>query len=611
MYPFITSLTLRNYRCHKLLVLDGLQHLVVLVGENDAGKTAVLSAIDEILSGPSRFNEGALHRCESDTPESYEIIAKIVLQPPTDCPKSWNFVTTEGKTSIRVRKIATRETSSIEVEAFVPTDPRATSFKTLSAVEQKAYLEELGITPLPRKAERNEAMEELVAARGVAGSTGWSPLDSQSRALLLPPANMISSSSYRSAQTVVQSALRSVVRDVLEPLVDGERSELQSLVSIRQSLTERLNEELESLEAMLRNAHHQQVREVRAKPVIDFTRSLTTVDLELNLGTGLQPLSSFGLGTNRRAWMGAIDWERSRSLGTSIPEVRLYDEPDAGLHYSAQQRLLSSILQHTQQHGVQCFIATHSLAIIDRVAPESIRLILPGPNGVRQVSRIKSDAGDVSSARDVARAVGLSNTALLYERAFLLVEGPSEAGAFPLLYERITGKSIEADGVVVVNLASCGAWRPVVSVLFQNRISRLHLLLDSDCKAPESAARLTPTNLAEAGCPSDFVQNQVTFVGAKELEDAFTDGSIARMLNAEFPRDDGRQWTEEDVSPARASNKFSEEIPRLIYAHSVPSTRSSANKPFIATALAKHTPQADLPTALVEVVNAIQSLASG
>ena len=62
----ITSVEIENFRCFQKLRVDGLAQVNLIVGANNAGKTALLEAIEAVVSSDSPF---ALYRASFDRGE--------------------------------------------------------------------------------------------------------------------------------------------------------------------------------------------------------------------------------------------------------------------------------------------------------------------------------------------------------------------------------------------------------------------------------------------------------------------------------------------------------------------------------------------------------------
>ena len=606
MPTLLRSLRLTNFGCHRLLELTDLSSLVVLVGENDAGKSLVLAAVEALFDPRSRYEPARCWRDAGGTPEgSYTIEARLQLPNAFGAPPSWNV----EDQAVQIRRQFSEAANLLEAWCRHPADERVATFNKLKASEQKDLLEEFDVVPGPNAQVRIAQLDELLAAEAIQMTNAWTRIrldDLPSSASV----ELISSSGAVSAEAVVRGALVKVVREVIGSTDDdGNWQERAELTQVREEITARLNDELESLYAVLRGEHHARVQAVEGRPIVDFARALTSIELELDLGHGLQPLSGYGEGTNRRAWMAALDWQSQRGLRPSA-SIRLFDEPDTALHFRAQQRLLRSILAATGGNdAVQSFVATHSLALLDRVPPSAVRLLRIRNDGSRDIVSLTAADGDQEAIREVAKAVGLTNSALLYERAFLLVEGESEAEALPTLYRRLYERSMDQDGIVLVNLFSCGAWKPVVQLLLRSRIELVRMLLDQDCTDPDSSAKLTVERLMAAGCPANFVEHHVTFIGQKEYEDAFDDQDILLALNAAFPREDGMPWTAADLQPAREGEKFSEVLKMDVRFNCKRGVRNDAKKPEIARAIAEHMQLNRIPAEVLSTFTALREIA--
>jgi len=417
---------------------------------------------------------------------------------------------------------------------------------------------------------------------------------------------------------MVRSTLKRVAATVVAPEDEnGEPEEREDLQPIRDDIEERLNEEIrKAKDELLRQ--HSRMQSVGVEPEIDFTSVVEDVSLTVDLGDGEKRIESFGEGTKKRIWMGLLEWDReatSESARESV--IRLYDEPDLNLHYEAQRRLFENVsgLAQDKKAKTQCFVCTHSVFFIDRASPESINLIEIDDQNQRSATYIRGTGDNSRGAHkavdffdQVGRAVGLSNTSLLYEKGFLVVEGPSEDEALPVLYNKLFGGTPSRHGLQIVNLRTCGAWKSVLSVLLKNRLEMTHLLLDSDCTSSDSLLNLTPEALEEDNqidCPDSLFEDQTTFIGAREFEDAFPNAVYVRALNDDFPRDDGEEWQADHIQILREDDKFSEAVQEKVFGEVSPQLRNDVRKPQIARSVARHCNAEEIPGA---IVNAFSSL---
>lgn len=613
---FLTSMTLKGFRCFELLELDDVDRLAVVVGENDAGKTVVLDAIEVLVGTVTCGVPDFRNDPDGVVTSAVEVSGVFKLEAHDTLPIDWRVGA--GKEELRLRRRFTATTAETYVWELGFDDPAYDDFKGKNAGEQKELLTRAGDTPAGNESGRLEQFKALVDAGTIGRSTERERKLSSANELKphLPRVERISSAEYRSPDAMIQRTLQTVAAGVLYPL-DPETqqpTEHATLAQIRGEVTKRLNEEIEKARDVLQRIHPS-LKGITVAPSIDFTKAVTTTPLTVNIGEGDRLLSSFGEGTKKRLWMGLMDWEqRAAKASVAGSVLRLYDEPDVNLAYQAQRHLFSKICEIAQDTSLrtQCFVCTHAVTFVDRAPCEAICLIEVRPDGARRLHRIRGggSADVLKFFNEVGRAVGLTNTVLLYERAFLMVEGPSEVASLPILYRMLHGRSLEEDGLVVINLHTCSAWKSVVEVMLSNRLALTHLLLDADCKDPASSARITSNTLTELNCPPNFLADHVTFVGTKEYEDCFDDPVIAGALDAEYPRQDGQPWLPE-ISALRAkqtpSSRFSEELQFMVRKACELRLRSEATKPNLAAAVARQcrVPD-DVPATLRDAIDRLR-----
>ncbi|MET9203498.1 AAA family ATPase, partial [Gordonia sp. NPDC003585] len=140
--------------------------------------------------------------------------------------------------------------------------------------------------------------------------------------------------------------------------------------------------------------------------------------------------------------------------------IVLIDEPDAYLHPNLSQRLIDVLIDGVGPEG-QMLIATHSPAILDRIAPSSI-IRLDHDNVAMPVS-------DTSGLIELHRNTGFKASALTQSDLLVVTEGDLDEVVLKLLYPQLTRASISQGqgraGVVskVEHLASYGV--PVIGLV--------------------------------------------------------------------------------------------------------------------------------------------------
>ena len=152
-------------------------------------------------------------------------------------------------------------------------------------------------------------------------------------------------------------------------------------------------------------------------------------------------LTSLGAGTMRALTLAGLELYRDTDLWPpSRSVVLLIEEPEVGLHPSAQ-RQVASALRALPTHGVQAILVTHSPVFMSAFGSEHLRIARSQPTGhvVDQPSEL----------RDGAEALGVQPSDILLARRFLVVEGPSDA-AILSIWATTSGINLRDHGVQVV-----------------------------------------------------------------------------------------------------------------------------------------------------------------
>jgi len=293
----LISLTLTNFRCYHHIEFDDFAHLVVFIGENDAGKTVLLDAI-ELLVGNKNITLKDF-RCLFNGESTNETVIKGVFRVEAHDTLADDFRTGANHDEVRLcREFKSAPnggiTSTVMVFGRGYEDERFDEFK--GADNQKKLLNEYGIEAASNEPKRIEQMIEL-------NLNGKLPRVEKERSLTpaqftaltphLPRIEMVSSSEYRTPEAIIQRTLQKVVASIVMPLNinTGQPEELTALQEVRQCLTEKLNEEIARTLPILQEKH-KSLKRVSVYPNIDFSRSVTTNNMLLDCGEGEQGIDS-------------------------------------------------------------------------------------------------------------------------------------------------------------------------------------------------------------------------------------------------------------------------------------------------------------------------------
>ena len=609
----LTQVRISNFRCYDDITIEDIPSLLFLVGDNDVGKTVVIDAIEHLMRGKP-FLESDFRISEEVPTTEITISARFAIQQRDDVNLEYR---TRDNDEFECGVTANIDGSRLYTvigkgysEPWMDFLGKSTAQGGIGAQAERERLLALGETDVGNAAKREAAVQRLVGSGIVTMVPRKLTVQFRELAPFLPLVQRTSAEDFKHPSTVILSGLKNVARRTVSPLDEQSgRPVLDArLKEVQTEIETALNNHIRAAEGRLRSLIPG-LRSVEIQPNVTFDSVVAGVRVLIDTGEGQREIEELGQGTNRRVWMGLQEWQRDLDRDTGgLNYIYLFDEPDTALHYGSQQRIYDMLQERAEADGAQCVVCTHSVHLIDRAPATSICLIERSEVSRRTVRRILPAPADEDVRdfmADIGRSLGLTNTALLYERAFLLVEGDSEHDALPIYYRKLYERSMVEDGIHIVNLRTCGAWKPVLDVLFQNRRAYVHLLVDADCRRTDSSAKLTEKRIRDVG-GNDFVRNQVTFIGDKELEDAWPTDAILRAFNEFYPRVDGMPWSPAHIDPFRDADKPSQDLRDRIYNDAEPSSRGNASKPEIARRIAQMSTVSEIPTAVTTAFDAVR-----
>ena len=593
----LKSLSLRNFRCFASLVEVPLHRLTVFIGENDAGKSAFLEAVALLLSDGRPSESDYYQTSDTQRAEELAISAVFTLEDCDTLPPEWR--SGDGTTLEMTRTFSEkRGVRKLEVNGIGFCDGRFDGFANQTAGVQRQLLISLGLTPESNPARRIEQFHTALEEGRIGKQRKVLEVSFADIRDYLPLPEKVNSADYRDPDMLVRRTLTTVAAAALRwrnPSTEQEEP-LRTLLSVKKRIHQALDRKVKEMTATIRTQQPEWRSVTVSEPDIDFARGVTPGSLRLDLGQGQGPqfVSAFGAGTKRKLWMGLLDWERNvQRQSRQISVIRMYDEPDVNLDYTAERKLFGNILDSVTkpQSRTQALVATHSVTLVDRAPAPSINLLRVDDRGERSVEYLGADddAEVQQFLSAVGRSVGISNSALFYERAYIVVEGESEGNALPILYRNLYYHSMIQDGIVLIPLFGAGAWLSILRVLQRHRYETTFMLLDQDCTQPGSAARVTDAVLDDIGCPAEWRSTHCVYVGTKEFEDAFRTTDIVALLNQHWPRQDGKKWAKAQIEALRVPEcKFSQALADCVRNGCVRNLRNSVRKPELATRLAHH-----------------------
>ena len=585
----LKKLTVHNFRCHESITDLPIQKLTVFIGENDSGKTALLDVLSILLTSKAPVLSDYRQLDLDKKADEIIISGRFEIEEYDSVPL--DLCSPDG-TEFILTKSFQEKTSSCDIECFGYEDERFNSFETQKADVQKELLKGLDIASAKNAIERVLQFNKAAESNLIARAECRKPINFSQISGYLPRFEYISSSEYKQPDSLIQRTLQGVTDSFMRPIdPETQKSELlPALVDLKNCLQSALNEKINEITEILKR-FYPNLQSVQVNSNIDFLKSFTAASLMLDFGDGPQLLNTFGEGTKKKVWMCLLDWEKQVQQEENSSVFRVYDEPDVNLNYSAERKLFLGIIESINKVGsrIQSIVSTHSVTLIDRAPIEAIRLIKVKDENAREVEFFDSIMGNdvIPFMFNIGYSVGISNSLVLYEKAFLVVEGESEENALPILYKHLFGRTFLEDGIVLINLFGYSSWKTTLKFLGRHRSQMTLILLDEDCRTTNPTSRVTPEALEALEYPNDFINSNCFYIGSKEFEDAFSSDDLVATLNKFYPKHDSTVWQNSDVDTFRISGcKFGGELVRHVQKTCQKHLRSSMNKPDFSANLA-------------------------
>ncbi len=618
----LTMMHVKNFRSLCDVDIPFQPDLTILIGENDAGKSSVLDLLELVLQAPHVTPSKIPTPEESDyaydskaraTAEQItaEFTFKVSLDESTSLPEG--VIDQSGTYRLRVTYQRDRAPNfevyqqRFVVDALNMSDS-ALSRKTIPEIDE--ILQELELSPgnYPNKTEKVQAIKE--SRQEADRKWDWASVKA-SELSFLPRIERYRALDYREPERFMEKTLKSVFQRALRT----KRGEERFVVEVKrlQERTEKaIQEEVHRLTKYIQR-FLPGVKDVSYKPDIRFEESFRGGELQVDRGRGLHLLSRVGDGTKRRMVMAAMEWEREalRAIGSDMPIIRAYDEPDTNLHYNAQRQFYKTVRGILRENdSQQAIICTHSVFMVDAAPVSSIVHLLLDEHGCTRIERLVSNQPDDEEIsrflQDVAAQMGVTNSVLFFDRSYLLVEGETEYYALPIIYRRLYGRSMSEDGIAIIDLSGHGNRTGLMRLLGKRRATMVVCLLDLD------AIDEHKKTMRKNGWSEEHVDNSLFGIGDKEFEDAFSDSVWASALNVapEWERVDGQPWNATHIAPLREEKKFSDQLTKLIWLESVVQQHERrVSKPLLGEHLARTIDVDEIPDAIIQVFERARQIA--
>jgi hypothetical protein len=614
----IESLSISNYKCHKKLLDVNFHEITTFIGENDSGKTSIIDFLELMLSNKTPQEVDFFH--DSDGECGPEIIGEITFNPNPEFQEQIKHLLNENN-RLKIKKILT----STNVESFVEVkkydDDRLNNFEGMDVKSLTPLLAEYGIEAQSNQEKRKEKVREFLSTSDIPFNYGFVLIEWKNLALFLPKIIRYNVNDYKNPANIIFKTFREKFDNLLYEYdeINGSRNlKNESLIKILDEAEGEINSEAQKLKEYIQK-YNPDIDDIYISPEFDFSNSLISANIEIidNKTQSSIPFENRGFGTQKRLFMGIFDWESSviKKLGLS-PVIRCYDEPDTNLHIDAQRKMYKAIKEIVESDtNNQIVVCTHSLFMIDNMPIKTIKLLKRNSDSTTSIESLEGqdDVDTTQFMTSVCKEMGLSNSHIFFEKAFILVEGPTEVNFLPLAYNKIYGSLFPEDGISLINLEGNGAATNFLKLLMKNKRDLICLFLDSDTTDLRKKELYKAYNPTTADCSAgdykvwvdEFFNQKVMLIGDKEFEDSFSDDFIVSVLNKHRPKAVSSFWVAEDIIKLRNTGKFSDAILKEVASNC---NGNYISKPQLGKYFAEECTVTDIPTKVKELFEAVRGI---
>lgn len=461
---YISEIRIENFRlfgsAEKAFVLPLNPGLTALVGENDAGKTAVIDALRLVLGTRDqemlRIDPDDFHQASPTSERAEQAVITLTFRGLTSSDRGAfsEFLTFEKigdaiETVLIITWVAKRNFKEGSSRRVHPPEWRTGAMADGPLLDMGArslltttYLRPLRDAERAMSAGRGSRLSQILQHTREILDTGIAfdklvdpPVDPTTLSIL----GLGDYASYLFSESEgVKKARKRLNDDYLAPLSFANDKLLAQIgVAGKQEDSLRLRQLLEKLELTLTGS---------TDPVSHHSR---------------------GLGSNNLLFM-ACELLLLATESDGFP-LLLIEEPEAHLHPQRQLRLMSFLQEQAKreradrQH-IQIIVTTHSPNLASDLHLDNIALI----EGARAFPLCKGQTKlSPSDYRFLERFLDVTKANLLFARAVLVVEGEAENILFPVL-ARLLDRDFHHHGVSVVNVGGTGLGRYARIFIRQN-----------------------------------------------------------------------------------------------------------------------------------------------
>jgi predicted ATP-dependent endonuclease of OLD family len=442
----LKKLRLRNFRCYKDEISINFDDLTTIIGKNEAGKSAILDALDIFFNGLPDSNDGSKNGDPSDLTiicEFTDLPESIILDDSIPTTLEAEHLLNEEK-RLEIHKhysgnIASPKCKSIEACALHPTTERANDLLRLKNRDLIKRGEEIGIDftdvskkeNAPIRAKIKEKIGDLRIAKIMVPLNEenntkdvWSKLNEYIPTYALFKSDRSSTDKDSEAQDPITTAVKEAIKEKesdLDAISKHVSGKVQSIANLTLNKLQEIDPNLATeLKPNFTNPKWDSV----------FKASLTSDE---NI-----PINKRGSGVRRLILLSFFRAKVELMNTENTNTIYAVEEPETSQHPNNQRLLVRTLCDLSTQ--AQIILTTHTPVLARTLPQNSIRYIKQKANGSRE---IVVSSGDTE--REIAKTLGILPDDSI--KLFIGVEGPNDI-AFLVEMSKI----LKRDGIDILDL---------------------------------------------------------------------------------------------------------------------------------------------------------------
>lgn len=451
---YIAKLAITNLRCFRQTTVEFQPGINVILGENNAGKTALLCALRLVFDRSSRLRP--------DLPDFYQGIADLSKAPTisvTATLRSSMADTIDDKALVAtwLTKLEVPWEAQLTYEFFLPDEEAPLFTAACGAAPDRDQFFRVLEQFIPKYIARIFA--GLPDNRLVADGDTLAKFDCHT----VDAIRDVESELFAGTNPLLRTMLRQVLdHDADEAEALKRRRHFHTLTQkARSDLTGRMN--LDALFQLAKDTGAADGGGPVLRDVLDEDDFIAALRLYIDRPPFTIPATHNGLGYNNLVYISLL--LASLQFKASVPRrgqnavlfpILVIEEPEAHLHPSLQYKLLKYIQKRIspEQTSRQVFLTTHSTQITAAAGLEPIICLslseIDGSVHVAYPARVFGESPEGKASRSyVERYMDATKSNILFAKGVIFVEGIAEQLLVPCISQCI-GRPVETHHVAVI-----------------------------------------------------------------------------------------------------------------------------------------------------------------